>query len=332
MGRTCNEIGNYKLVPIRYEDRFDIMQWRNKQIFHLRQKEPLTEELQDKYFKNVVAKLYDEEYPEQILFSYLEKDKCIGYGGLVHIDWYSQNAEISFIIDPTLEKECFNLHWKMYLSLLYKYAFEDLNLHKVYTYAFDVRPYLYEALEEGGLIYEAHLKEHFFFNREYKDVVTHYKLNPIILENNSFYLRKVTIEDAQTLYYWANEASVRSNSFNTEPISWEGHLNWFRKKLETDKSEIYILYNSNIDRPLGQIRLDYSEEEDSWYIDYSIDKLYRGKKLGSIVLNLIKEEQSNKKLKACVKSNNLASIKTFIKSDFKECSKISDEYLIYENI
>ena len=28
----------YKLVPIRYEDRLSIMNWRNEQLYHLRQK------------------------------------------------------------------------------------------------------------------------------------------------------------------------------------------------------------------------------------------------------------------------------------------------------
>lgn len=39
--------GEYSIVPIRYEDRFKIMEWRNEQIYHLRQREPLTKEDQD---------------------------------------------------------------------------------------------------------------------------------------------------------------------------------------------------------------------------------------------------------------------------------------------
>ena len=34
---------SYSLVPIRYEDRMDILKWRNDQIYHLRQNKPLTE-------------------------------------------------------------------------------------------------------------------------------------------------------------------------------------------------------------------------------------------------------------------------------------------------
>jgi len=56
--------GDYSLVPIRYEDRFLIMKWRNEQIYHLRQGRPLTEEDQQRYFDNVVAKLYDNPQPD----------------------------------------------------------------------------------------------------------------------------------------------------------------------------------------------------------------------------------------------------------------------------
>ena len=59
------------------------MKWRNEQIYHLRQAKPLTAEDQKNYFSNVVSKLYDQEKPAQILFSFLKDGKCIGYGGLV---------------------------------------------------------------------------------------------------------------------------------------------------------------------------------------------------------------------------------------------------------
>src|SRR5690606_38189873 len=151
---------DYKLVPSRFEDRMDIMKWRNEQIYHLRQAKPLTEADQDAYFEKVVAPLFDEEKPTQILFSYLENGKCIGYGGLVHINWMDRNAEISFIMDTALEAEYFEFHWKNYLSLLEEIAFNEMGLHKIYTYAFDLRSRLYKALEESGFNLEARLKEH----------------------------------------------------------------------------------------------------------------------------------------------------------------------------
>lgn len=149
------------------------MKWRNEQIFHLRQARPLTEDDQQLYFDNVVSKLYENPYPDQILFSYLERGICIGYGGLVHINWIDRNAEISFIMDTRLEADHFAEHWRNYLKMLKKVAFEDLCLHKMYTYAFDLRPHLYPIFESEGFIREATLKDHCYYNGEFKDVVIH---------------------------------------------------------------------------------------------------------------------------------------------------------------
>lgn len=175
---TKNEfaVNHYKLVPIRYEDRMLIMKWRNEQIYHLRQAKPLSEADQENYFNNVVSKLFAQEKPEQILFSYLENEICIGYGGLVHINWIDRHAEISFIINTELEKNEFQKHWGIYLDLIEQVAFGELKLHKLFTYAFDVRPHLYTAIEAKGYKREAVLKEHCFFNGEYKDVIIHSKI------------------------------------------------------------------------------------------------------------------------------------------------------------
>lgn len=171
--------GNYSIVPIRLEDRFLIMKWRNEQIYHLRQNKPLTEVDQTKYFETVVKKLFIEEKPNQLLFSYLEGGKCIGYGGLVHINWIDKNAEISFILETVLEKEYFQSHWCTYLALLEQVAFKELGLHKIFTYAFDLRPHLYLALSDADFIEESRLKEHCFFDGKYIDVVIHSKINRV---------------------------------------------------------------------------------------------------------------------------------------------------------
>jgi RimJ/RimL family protein N-acetyltransferase len=167
----------YSIVPIRFEDRYDIMHWRNEQLYHLRQNKPLTKQDQEDYFENTVSKLFAHEQPNQILFSFLENDICIGYGGLVHINWIDKNAEISFIMNTSLEKDYFEIHWKTYLQLIEKVAFEEIKLHKIYTYAFDLRPRLYNALEQCGFCKEAVLKEHCYFDKTFKDVIIHSRIN-----------------------------------------------------------------------------------------------------------------------------------------------------------
>ena len=167
----------FKLVPIRYEDRFKIMQWRNEQIFHLRQDQPLTKSNQEKYFNNTIFKLFNENSPSQLLFSFLENNICIGYGGLVHINWVDKHAEVSFIMKTSLEEEDFNKNWSNYLKLIERVAFSELSLHKIFTYAFDLRPQLYEAIELCGFKQDAVLTDHCMIDGEYKNVVLHSKFN-----------------------------------------------------------------------------------------------------------------------------------------------------------
>lgn len=169
------KIGNRKIVPIRIQDRYDILKWRNDQIYHLRQSELLTKEKQDCYFNNIVSKLFEQEKPNQILFSYIENEVCIGYGGLVHINWIDKNAEISFIINTELEKDFFQEHWQSFIHLIEKVAFVNLKLHKLSTYAYDLRPKLYYILDSLGYKKEAVLKEHCLYENKFIDVIIHSK-------------------------------------------------------------------------------------------------------------------------------------------------------------
>jgi hypothetical protein len=169
--------GEFRLVPIRFEDSLKIMQWRNEQIYHLRQNKPLTIEDQNYYFDNVVTKLFDQDKPNQILFSFLKGNVCFGYGGLVHINWIDKNAEISFIMNTELENEYFSVNWIIYLGLIEKVAFNELGLNKIYVYIFDLRPHLYQTLSKAMYFEDARLNEHCFFQGKFIDVVIYSKIS-----------------------------------------------------------------------------------------------------------------------------------------------------------
>ena len=95
------------------------MKWRNDQIYHLRQEKLLTKDDQNQYFNLIIKNLFSEHFPKQILFSYIKNNICIGYGGLVHINWKDKNAEISFIMNTDLENN-FKFHWETFLNMLEK--------------------------------------------------------------------------------------------------------------------------------------------------------------------------------------------------------------------
>ena len=165
----------FSLVPIRYADRIKIMNWRNEQIYHLRQSKVLTEDDQEKFFAEIIPPLFNQKQPDQILFSFLKHKKCIGYGGLVHLNWIDKNAEISFIMNTKLEKVNFQNYWKVFMNLIEEVAFADLKLNKISTYAYDLRPKLYPVLDELGFIKEAVLKNHCLLDSKYIDVIIHSK-------------------------------------------------------------------------------------------------------------------------------------------------------------
>jgi RimJ/RimL family protein N-acetyltransferase len=313
LNRQLFESDGYSIVPIRFEDRLDIMKWRNEQIYHLRQAKPLTEEDQNAYFENVVAKLFDQEQPNQILFSFLKGEECIGYGGLVHINWIDKNAEISFVMNSALEREYFKTYWQKFISLIEMVAVEELKLHKIFTYAFDLRPKLYEALEKSGLKQEAILSDHCFFEDKFIDVIIHSK----ILTHN-LVLRTVENEDIDLLFKWANDKTVRQNALNTGEIFWEDHEKWFKSKIKNKDCRIFILEKSNI--PIAQIRFDL--RNDTWEIDYSVDSQFRGLGLGKKIVELATREfPKGTILKGLVKINNIASCKVFETTGFNKVSE-----------
>lgn len=142
---------------------------------------------------------------------------------------------------------------------------------------------------------------------------------------NMEYLRKVTIEDMDLLYCWANDVTVRANAFSTEQIPYENHKKWFAARMEDVNTIMYLMICE--EKPVGQIRLTVDQKQA--VIDYSIAKEYRGKGYGKKMLSLleknIKEEYPQiKTLVAEVKSGNEASKNAFLKSDFKE------SYVTYE--
>ncbi len=319
-----HHLGDFSIVPLRYEDRFSIMKWRNEQIYHLRQARPLAEDDQQRYFDNVVSKLYDNPKPDQILFSYLEKGVCIGYGGLVHINWIDRNGEISFIMDTQLEKEHFAEHWSNYLTMLKAVAFDDLGLHKIYTYAFDLRPHLYTMLEANGYKREATLKEHCLFNGEYKDVVLHSLWNDRYEVINYVDCTKNQNIDILAL---RNRDDVRSWMVNPEVIPEENHFKFVESLKGNPDRLYYAIYKNGM--LVGTYNLT-NEGEGVWERGIIANPSTQGtgqtEKWERQILNSLPSEI--KAVSAKVKQDNLRSIKYHEKLGYREQSR-DNEYIYY---
>ena len=153
---------NYRLVPIRYEDREPIRHWRNAQLQVLRQAELLTAEQQDAYFQRVVLPLFEQERPGQLLFSLLHGGELVAYGGLVHVSWPDGRAEVSFLADPARAAApgTYQRDFRAHLRLLGQAAFAGLKLNRLFTETYDIRPAHVAVLEAAGFRPEGRLRQH----------------------------------------------------------------------------------------------------------------------------------------------------------------------------
>lgn len=67
------------------------------------------------------------------------------------------------------------------------------------------------------------------------------------------YLRRATEGDVEMLFIWANDETVRQNSFSKEPIPWREHEKWFQKVLKNPNIAQYIYVCSG--EEIGQARV-----------------------------------------------------------------------------
>ena len=135
----------------------------------------------------------------------------------------------------------------------------------------------------------------------------------------SLYLRKASIEDRELLFKWANDPTVRANSFSTEKISYDEHVLWFDNIMKRSDCIQYILMDN--DMPIGQARV--SIEGEIAEIGYSICKEKRGMGYGSELLKFVSREiykncSNISKIIGRVKPENIASQKAFIKAGYIE--------------
>jgi UDP-2,4-diacetamido-2,4,6-trideoxy-beta-L-altropyranose hydrolase len=149
-------------------------------------------------------------------------------------------------------------------------------------------------------------------------------------------LRPAETEDAVLLWKWTNDPEVRSSSFKSDLIPWKDHLQWYRQKIISHNSWIFIAENQT-GEPIGQIRFD--RENNIIKISYSLSKKFRGIGLGELLL-----EKGITKMKTCidfptmikadVKKNNKTSLNIFKKCGFslsKQSAKsLNENYVVYQ--
>jgi RimJ/RimL family protein N-acetyltransferase len=135
--------------------------------------------------------------------------------------------------------------------------------------------------------------------------------------SGAYRLRLAANYDAALLWEWANDSVTRKNSFDSAAISWKAHTVWFAEKLMSPNCRIWILELAMI--PVGQIRYERSGP-DSAEISLSVAQGYRGKRLGTLLLQSTPSLAGRELGVSCVEGvtfiENLASQRAFITAGF----------------
>lgn len=173
------------IIPIKFEHRLNILKWRNEQLFHLRQKELISEKNQQKYFNNILRPLFEQKHPNQLLFSIFLKNKFVGYGGLVHINWIDKHCELSFLVETSILEKHEDVHelnsgnsdykliFSEFISCMKEITFKNLKFNRLFTETYSIRKKHIKILEINKFKFEGAQREKVFIGKEFVDSLYH---------------------------------------------------------------------------------------------------------------------------------------------------------------
>lgn len=139
--------------------------------------------------------------------------------------------------------------------------------------------------------------------------------------------RKATKNDAALLLQWRNDPLTRQNSFHTEVIDLEAHMQWLDQLLQNPHSTLYIIECDGI--PAASLRADRNPEGET-ELSWTVAPSQRGKGLGKALL-LQARSLIQGILTAQIKKSNTASIKMAEAAGFK-LTQENNDMLFYQSI
>ncbi len=140
-----------KLKPLSMSDMEPIRNWRNEQLSMLRTSFPLTKEMQEDFYQNVISNrntnarywgVFEEIETEYVappfnLHNPIMRDKLVGMAGIENIQWENRLGEISLLLMPdTMDK-----YGEQALGLILDEGFMNMNLENIFTEAYECSPY-----------------------------------------------------------------------------------------------------------------------------------------------------------------------------------------------
>lgn len=130
-------------------------------------------------------------------------------------------------------------------------------------------------------------------------------------------LHILTHEDCKQVFVWNSDPFVRALGFQTAPLVWEDHCQWFESFLSNPHQYGWIAYTSE---PVGLLRL--ACEGPIGTVSIVVAAEHRGRGLGLAMLTALRREVEQqslaKSLRAFVRPENQASRRLFAQAGYRQ--------------
>jgi len=152
------------LRPIEREDIPLIKSWRNSDLVlpYVREYRLLSLAQIEKWYNTMI----DSDKFEMFVMS--DNDTPIGICGMTYINWQNRHADLHFAIYNNFEW-IDEVYAPKFYEIISKYAFEDLNLNKIYVEVYEHDNKKIKFFKNNGFRQDARLRQHYFHKGEYLD-------------------------------------------------------------------------------------------------------------------------------------------------------------------
>jgi UDP-2,4-diacetamido-2,4,6-trideoxy-beta-L-altropyranose hydrolase len=145
-------------------------------------------------------------------------------------------------------------------------------------------------------------------------------------KGNLLHLRKVKERDCHDLWVWRNHPETRRWSFDKKEIDYGRHLEWFRQKVGSKDSRIYVAENEMSEK-LGQVRFE-KKNGNRAFVSISLNPNFLKRGLGNKILSeatfkYLRENRKVAEVRAEILEGNTSSRKAFQKAGYRFCQHAS---------
>ena len=139
-------------------------------------------------------------------------------------------------------------------------------------------------------------------------------------------VRPAVLADGVSIWHLANDSVVRSNSFSPKLIPLDRHLAWFREKIASASSSVWVIdLGGTI---VAQARYD-RVDQDAVEVDFAVASGLRGRGIGTALLAATAGEACRRLgatfARGVVLNGNAASARAFVRAGFSGAGEVERE-------